>query len=103
MVACPAGCPSRPVALSTEPWAALRFPPEVRQGLHYVPTSVLTAIVVPGGGGGQHWALSLDNALLLAGVVCIGISTLPRNLLTTIGGGLVVFFLLRWMFGQLPI
>lgn len=26
----------------------LRFPPLIRQGLHYVPTAVLTAIVVPG-------------------------------------------------------
>ena len=28
---------------------------------------------------------------------------LSRHLLATIGGGLLVFFLLRWMFGQLPI
>lgn len=86
-------------------WPTLRFPPVVRQGLHYVPTSVLTAIVVPGMllPDGQHWALSLDNAYLLAGIVCIAISALTRNLLATIGGGLLVFFLLRWMLGQLPI
>ena len=45
----------------------LRFPPLVRQGLHYVPTAVLSAIVLPGMliPDGQHWAFSLDNAYLL--------------------------------------
>ncbi|MBB1519219.1 AzlD domain-containing protein [Aquipseudomonas guryensis] len=83
----------------------LRFPALVRQGLHYVPTAVLTAIVVPGMllPDGQHLALRLDNAYLLAGLVTIGIAALTRNLLATIAGGLLVFFLLRWFFGQLPI
>jgi branched-subunit amino acid transport protein len=83
----------------------LRFPPLVRQGLHYVPTAVLTAIVVPGMllPDGQHWALALDNAYLLAGLACIAIAGVTRHLLATIGGGLLVFFLLRWWFGQLPL
>jgi branched-subunit amino acid transport protein len=83
-------------------WPNLRFPPLVRQGLQYVPTAVLTAIVVPGMllPDGEHWQLSLTNAYLLAGVVAIGIAALSRNLLATIGGGLVVFFLLRWAMGQ---
>lgn len=83
----------------------LRFPPLVRQGLHYVPTAVLTAIVVPGMlmPDGQHWALQADNAYLLAGVVAIAIAAFSRHLLATIGGGLLVFFLLRWMLGQLPV
>lgn len=83
----------------------LRFPALVRQGLHYVPTAVLTAIVVPGMllPDGQHLALSLDNAYLVAGLVTIGIAALTGNLLATIGGGLSVFFLLRWLFGQLPL
>ncbi|MDH0747258.1 AzlD domain-containing protein [Pseudomonas sp. GD03842] len=84
-------------------WPDLRFPPVVRQGLHYVPTAVLTAIVVPGMllPDGQHWQLSLDNAYLLAGVAAIAIAALSRNLLATIGGGLLVFFLLRWLMGQI--
>lgn len=84
-------------------WPNLRFPPLVRQGLHYVPTAVLTAIVVPGMllPDGAHWQLSLDNAYLLAGIVSIGIAAISRNLLATIGGGLLVFFLLRWAMGQM--
>jgi branched-subunit amino acid transport protein len=83
----------------------LRFPPLIRQGLHYVPTAVLTAIVVPGMllPDGEHWDLSLDNAYLLAGLVTIGIAAATRHLLATIGGGLLVFFLLRWWLGQMPI
>ncbi|WP_341521721.1 AzlD domain-containing protein [Pseudomonas sp. G.S.17] len=83
-------------------WPNLRFPPVVRQGLHYVPTAVLTAIVVPGMllPDGTHWQLSLDNAYLLAGLASIAIAALSRNLLATIGGGLLVFFLLRWVLGQ---
>ncbi|VXC75432.1 Branched-chain amino acid transport protein [Pseudomonas sp. 8Z] len=83
----------------------LRFPPLIRQGLHYVPTAVLTAIVVPGMllPDGQHWAFRVDNAYLLAGLVAIAIAALTRHLLATIAGGLLVFFALRWMFGQLPI
>ena len=83
----------------------LRFPSLIRQGLHYVPTAVLTAIVVPGMlmPDGQSWSLSWNNAYLLAGLVAIVIATLTRHLLATIGGGLLVFFLLRWTFGQLPI
>lgn len=84
-------------------WSNLRFAPVVRQGLHYVPTAVLTAIVVPGMllPDGQHWQLSFDNAYLLAGIAAIGIAAFSRNLLATIGGGLAVFFLLRWMMGQI--
>ncbi|WP_455913666.1 AzlD domain-containing protein [Pseudomonas syringae] len=84
-------------------WPNLRFSPLVRQGLHYVPTAVLTAIVVPGMllPDGGHWQLSLDNAYLLAGIVSIGIAAMSRNLLATIGSGLLVFFLLRWAMGQM--
>lgn len=83
----------------------LRFPQAVRQALHYVPTAVLTAIVVPGMllPDGEHWALRWDNAYLLAGLATIAIAVVTRHLLSTIGGGLLIFFLLRWAMGQLPI
>ncbi|OEC35270.1 Branched-chain amino acid transport protein [Pseudomonas cuatrocienegasensis] len=83
----------------------LRFPTLVRQGLHYVPTAVLTAIVVPGMllPDGQHWQLGLDNAYLWAGLAAIAIAAFTRHLLATIGGGFLLFFLLRWAMGQLPL
>ncbi|MES2818005.1 MAG: AzlD domain-containing protein [Pseudomonadota bacterium] len=82
----------------------LRFPPLLRQALQFVPTAVLTAIVVPGMLLPQgQWALNLDNAYLLAGLATLLIAALSRHLLATIGGGLLVFFLLRWSLGQLPI
>jgi branched-subunit amino acid transport protein len=86
-------------------WPGLRFPGWLDQALHYVPVAVLTAIVVPGMllPDGEHLALRLDNAYLLAGLATIAIAALSRNLLATIGGGLLVFFLLRWALGQLPI
>lgn len=86
-------------------WPGLRFPPLVKQGLHYVPTAVLTAIVVPGMllPDGRHWALAWDNAYLLAGLATVLVAALTRHLLATIAGGLACFFLLRWAFGQLPL
>ena len=85
-------------------WPDLRFPPLVRQGLHYVPGAVLTAIVVPAMLMPEgELALRLDNAYLLAGMFTIALTAVTRNLLATIVGGLAVFFLLRWALGQLPI
>lgn len=86
-------------------WPQLQFPPLVRQGLQYVPTAVLTAIVVPGMlmPEGEQLALRMDNAYLLAGLAAILIAAVSRHLLATIGGGLLVFFLLRAALGQLPI
>lgn len=83
----------------------LHFPPLVRQGLHYVPTAVLSAIVLPGMliPDGQQWAFNSENAYLLAGVVTIAIAAFTRHLLATIGGGLLVFFALRAWLGQLPV
>ncbi|TBU98078.1 AzlD domain-containing protein [Stutzerimonas kirkiae] len=82
----------------------LRFPPLVRQALHYVPSAVLTAIVVPGMLLPQGvWAFNAENAYLLAGLLTILIAALSRHLLLTIGGGLLAFFLLRWAMGQLPL
>ena len=86
-------------------WPNLRFAPVVRQALHYVPSAVLSAIVVPVMlmPDGEGLQLSLDNAYLLAGLAAIAIAAFTRNLLATIAGGLFVFFLLRWALGQLPI
>lgn len=85
-------------------WPNLRFPRLVEQGLHYVPVAVLTAIVVPGMLMPEgRWALHWQNAYLLAGALAIAIAAISRNLLATIAGGFLSFFLLRWAFGQLPL
>lgn len=86
-------------------WPNLRFPPLVRQALHYVPIAVLSAIVVPVMlmPTGEGMQLDLKNAYLMAGLAAIAIAALSRNLLATIGGGMLVFFLLRWALGQLPL
>lgn len=85
-------------------WPNLRFPRLVEQALHYVPVSVLAAIVVPGMlmPAGEWW-LDWQNAYLLAGLLAILVAALSRNLLATIAVGLASFFLLRWAFGQLPL
>jgi branched-subunit amino acid transport protein len=77
----------------------------VRQALHYVPSAVLSAIVVPVMlmPEGEGLQLGLDNAYLLAGLAAIGIAAFTRNLLATIVGGMLAFFLLRWVLGQLPV
>lgn len=85
-------------------WPNLRFPRLIEQALHYVPVSVLTAIVVPGMLMPEgEWLLAWDNAYLLAGLLAILVAAWSRNLLATIAIGLVSFFLLRWTFGQLPL
>lgn len=85
-------------------WPNLTFPRLVEQGLHYVPVAVLTAIVVPGMlMPAGEWALDWSNAYLLAGMLSIAVAAVTRNLLATIAGGLLCFFLLRWALGQLPL
>lgn len=78
----------------------VRFSPLVTQALNYVPVAVLTAIVVPAMlmPDGTQMTLALDNAYLVGGIVAIIIAARWRNLLATIMGGLVFFFLWRWLF-----
>lgn len=83
-------------------WPNLRFPPAIRQALHYVPIAVLTAIIAPAmlmPSGRVDF--SFDNAYLLGGLATIVLAATTRHLLATIAGGLLAFFLLRWALGQL--
>ncbi|MGB1110788.1 MAG: AzlD domain-containing protein [Gammaproteobacteria bacterium] len=75
-----------------------RMPVRVQQALEFVPVAVLSAIVMPMilAPGGEL-SLSLGNAHLLAAVVAIGVSAMTRNLLMTIGLGMGVFLVLRWV------
>ncbi|GGP23392.1 AzlD domain-containing protein [Silvimonas iriomotensis] len=87
-----------PVRVST--WLGKgHIPHRLKQALAYVPTAVLTAIVVPTVLI-QHDHLSLDwrNAQLVGAIVTGLIVWRTRHLLWGIGGGLVVFGLWQWLF-----
>ncbi|UAW97604.1 AzlD domain-containing protein [Halopseudomonas nanhaiensis] len=79
----------------------VRFNPWVSQALTFVPVAVLTAIIVPAMvmPDGQTLRLSLDNAYLIGGLAAVVIAARWRNLLATIAGGMVFFFLWRWLRG----
>ena len=78
----------------------VRFNPLVARALTYVPVAVLTAIVAPVMlmPDGQGLQLSLDNAYLIGGVAAIGIAARWGNLIATIAGGMLCFFLWRWLY-----
>jgi branched-subunit amino acid transport protein len=74
-----------------------QVPETMRRALHYVPPAVLSAIIFPelflrDG----HWALSLDNFRLLAGLAAILVAWFSKNTLITIIAGMVVLFLLQF-------
>lgn len=77
----------------------LHIPETVRKALHYVPPAVLSAIVfpellLPGG----TWNLSLENYRLLAGLAAVLVAWFSRNILVTILAGMIVLFLLQFVF-----
>ncbi|WP_193073912.1 AzlD domain-containing protein [Pseudomonas sp. FME51] len=78
----------------------VRFNPLVARALTYVPVAVLTAIVAPVMlmPDGQGLQLSFDNAYLIGGLAAIGIAARWRNLIATIAGGMLCFFLWRWLY-----
>jgi len=79
----------------------LSFPPLVHRALRYVPVAVLTAITVPMLllPDGVHWQLTWRNAWL-AGALATGlIAWRWNNLLGAIGGGMGVYFPVRWLVG----
>ena len=79
----------------------VRFSPLVVQALTYVPVTVLSAIVVPVMlmPEGEGLQLSLHNHYLVGGVAAILIAARWRNLLATIAGGILCFFLWRFLYG----
>ena len=78
------------------------FPPLVRRALRYVPVAVLTAIIVPMVllPDGQHWRLDWRNAYLTGALAAGLIAWRWRNLLASIGGGLLTFLVWRALFGN---
>ena len=76
------------------------LPDSLFRALRYVPVAVLTAISVPAAlmpKGTVDFALS--NAYLYASIAAVFIAWRFQNLLATIMGGLLVFFLWRMVAG----
>jgi branched-subunit amino acid transport protein len=76
----------------------VRFAPWLDRALTFVPPAVLTAIIVPAVliPDGQQLDLSWHNPYLLGAILTITIAYITRNLLQTIGLGMVLFLGLKW-------
>ena len=76
------------------------MPDPVIRALRYVPVAVLTAITIPYMLYRENgFSVSYTNPYLVAGLVAIGVSYWSKNLLLTIGLGLVAFFAYRMLLG----
>src|SRR5205823_4680865 len=73
----------------------LRFPRVLERALAFVPGAVLTAIIVPSVlyPHGEQLELTWRNPYLLASIVTAVIARITKNLLATIGIGMVAFLL----------
>ncbi|WP_083328666.1 hypothetical protein [Phytopseudomonas seleniipraecipitans] len=71
---------------------------EFLQGLRDMPFGIIYGSLA-GAAGLDAWQTVGMSVL----VSTIAIAVVTRHLLATIGGGLVIFFLLRWTLGLLPI
>jgi branched-subunit amino acid transport protein len=80
----------------------IQMPEIVEQGLKYVPSAVLTAIIVPSVFMPEgSLELSIMNASLLASLVAVFIAWRTKNLLLTIVVGMSTLWLLRWFLAQI--
>jgi branched-subunit amino acid transport protein len=77
-----------------------RFPlsDELRRALRFVPAAVLSAIILPEVvQPAGVLDLSLGNERLLAGLVAVVAAWYTRNVLWTIGVGMVTLWLVQWL------
>ena len=78
----------------------IELPEPVFRALKYVPSAVLTAIIVPAVMiQDGDFALRFDNAYLIGAIVATVIAWRTRSLLWTIVIGMVVFLLWRGLVG----
>jgi branched-subunit amino acid transport protein len=78
----------------------MKLPPAILRALKYVPTAVLTAIIIPAvliHDGMLN--LAFDNAQLIASIVAVLIAWRTKSLLWTIIGGMVAFGVWRVLTG----
>lgn len=74
----------------------IQLPERVFRALRYVPVAVLTAISVPAALMPQGTVdVAIDNTYLYASIAAALIAWYTKNLLYTIGGGMIVFLLWR--------
>lgn len=77
----------------------IAMPQRMFRALRFVPVAVLTAISVPAVLMPQgSMDIRLTNAYLIAGIASIAIAWRWKNLLPTIGGGMLVFLVWRVLF-----
>lgn len=77
----------------------ISLPARMMRGLRYVPTAVLSAIIIPGlVAPNSVVSLSLSNAYLIAGIFSIAVAGLTKKLLPTIIVGMIFFLLWRALF-----
>lgn len=74
------------------------LPPRVRQALAFVPIAVLSAIVAqevlaPGG----SYGIDPGNHRILAALVAGGIAWRTKNVLATVGTGMVALWMVTWL------
>ncbi|GER91416.1 hypothetical protein KDW_55780 [Dictyobacter vulcani] len=78
----------------------LRLAPLLQQALRFVPVAALSALILPDLFLKQgQLALALNNARLLAGIIAIIIAWRTKNVLLTVGTGMISLWLLQALFG----
>ena len=76
----------------------LRLPASVESALRFAPACALAAIAASDLACTQNVLdLSLDNARLIAGLGAVAIQLGTRSMAATIGGGMAIYWLLRWL------
>ena len=76
------------------------LPQRIRDGLSFVPVAVLTAITVPVMVMRDDQAVfTPDNAYLYVGIIAVLIAWRTKNLLATIGLGMLIFLAWQVVFG----
>ncbi len=83
----------------------IKLPSQLIEAFKYLPTAILTAIVVPEilMPTDAKIALSYTNARLIGAIAAISISWRTRNLLMTIVGGMLIFFIWQWLLATKPV
>ena len=78
---------------------AKKMPTWVETPLHYVPTALLTAIIVPEvliNEGTINFSI-FENLRIMAACFAVFIALISRNVIATIASGLICLWLLQWL------